>query len=93
MISIKAPEGYPSPYGRLVRLADEARRWGMSPSTLRARMNRNDGPPAFRPGGNGDWTTYSNWFAHWLTLGGVAGGKSDMPTLENREINVSAEAR
>ena len=76
MSTIKPPDGYPSPAGKAVRLADEARRWGLSPATLRSRMARNDGPPAFRPGGNGDWTTYSNWFERWLFQGGVGGGKS-----------------
>jgi hypothetical protein len=79
MTSIKPPDGYPAPDGRAVSLADEARRWGMNPATLRSRMARNDGPPAFRPGGNGGWTTYSNWFEHWLFLGGVVGGEPHAP--------------
>ncbi len=92
MTNIKPPPGYPPPKGPPVHVADEARRCGLSPTTLRSRMARHSGPPAWKPGGNGDWTTYRNWFERWFFHGGVASGKPDALKPGKREINAPTEA-
>ena len=55
--------------GRLIVMAEAAKRGHMSVGTLKALLYANMGPPAFKRPGSHRWLFYTSEFDQWLESG------------------------